>query len=61
MGRPSQSRTSSFASHGAILKFVLGREHSALDDPDLSRLSDFMLGFFVVCGIMFVSPPFLAD
>ena len=53
MGRPSLFFRYSPAGAIAMLKLLVTREHKALNDSYLSKLSDAMLGFFVVYTVLF--------
>jgi hypothetical protein len=53
MGRPSLFLRNSPAAGWALLKFLVIREHRALGDGYLSRLSDSMLAFLSVYLVMF--------
>lgn len=54
MGRPSLFLRNSIAGGLATLRFLVGREHKALDDSALSRLSDAALVFFVIYPPLFL-------
>ena len=54
MGRPSLFLRNNISNGLATMKFLFAREHRALGDAYLSRLSDFMLGFLVVYLALFV-------
>ncbi len=58
MGRPSLFLRNSPAGAIAMLKFLVTREHKALNDGYLSKLSDAMLAFFVVYAILFFALSF---
>ncbi|AOH36488.1 hypothetical protein BGP89_09065 [Luteimonas sp. JM171] len=53
MGRPSLVLRNNIATNWATLKFLVGREHRALGDSGLSKLSDAMLGFFAIYLVVF--------
>ena len=53
MGRPSLFLRNHIAGGWATLKFLAGREHKALNDSYLSKLSDAMLIFFSVYLLLF--------
>jgi hypothetical protein len=53
MGRPSLFLRNSIAGGWATLKFLLNREHKALNDEYLSKLSDTMLIYFAVYLLLF--------
>ncbi|MGY1528729.1 hypothetical protein [Luteimonas sp. A649] len=53
MGRPSLFLRNSIAGGWATLKFLVAREHKALNDGHLSRLSDAMLVFFAIYLFLF--------
>ncbi len=53
MGRPSLFLRNSIAGGWATLKFLTVREHKALNDSYLSKLSDAMLVFFAVYLLLF--------
>ncbi len=53
MGRPSLFLRNHIAGSWATLKFLVGREHRALNDRYLSKLSDAMLIFFAVYLLLF--------
>lgn len=53
MGRPSLFLRNSPAGAIAMLKFLVTREHKALNDSYLSKLSDAMLVFFLVYTVLF--------
>lgn len=54
MGRPSLFFRNSPAGVWAMLKFLVAREHRALGDSYLSKLSDGMLIFFLVYLAVFL-------
>jgi len=54
MGRPSLFLRNSPAGVWAMLKFLVVREHRALGDSYLSKLSDGMLIFFLVYFVLFL-------
>jgi len=54
MGRPSLFLRNNIAGGWATLKFLVGREHKALNDSYLSKLSDAMLVFFTIYLLLFV-------
>jgi hypothetical protein len=58
MGRPSLFLRNNSATVWATLKFIIGREHRVLGDSYLSRLSDFMLIFFVIYLLLFLGKAF---
>jgi len=53
MGRPSLFLRNSIAGGWATLKFLAGREHRALNDSYLSKLSDAMIVFFAIYLLLF--------
>jgi hypothetical protein len=53
MGRPSLFLRNSIAGGWATLKFLVTREHKALNDSYLSKLSDAMLVFFAIYLLLF--------
>jgi hypothetical protein len=53
MGRPSLFLRNSIAGGWATLKFLIAREHKALNDSYLSKLSDAMLVFFAIYLVLF--------
>lgn len=53
MGKPSLFLRNSIAGGWATLKFLLAREHKALSDSYLSKLSDAMLVFFAIYLLLF--------
>ncbi len=55
MGKPSLFWNNSMKTGYATLKFIGRREHRELNDPGLSKLSDFTLAFFFVYLILFFS------
>lgn len=55
MGRPSLFLRNSISSNFATMKFLFAREHKALNDAKLSKLSDSMLAFFLVYLVLFFS------
>ena len=59
MGRPSLFWRNSPSAMFAMLKFLFTREHRALHDRYLSRLSDGMLIFFVLYLVLFLGLLFL--
>ncbi|WP_330970505.1 hypothetical protein, partial [Lysobacter sp. A3-1-A15] len=54
MGRPSLFLRNSPAGVIAMLKFLVRREHRALSDGGLSKLSDAMLVFLAVYLVLFI-------
>ena len=54
MGRPSLFLRNHISGNWATFKFLITREHKALNDPWLSKLSDFMLAFISAYVILFV-------
>jgi|SRR5690606_21578021 len=54
MGRPSLFLRNSPAGAIAMLKFLARREHLALKDSYLSKLSDSMLVFFAIYLVLFI-------
>jgi hypothetical protein len=48
MGRPTLFVRNNIATGFATMKFIFAREHRDLGDTQLSKLSDFMLGYFVL-------------
>ena len=66
MGRPSLFLRNSISGGWATLKFLTTREHKALNDSYLSKLSDGMLVFFAIylllfLGVFFVIPTLVAS
>ena len=59
MGRPSLFLRNNISGNWATLKFLVLREHKALDDPQLSKLSDFMLAYLSVYLVVFLALVFL--
>lgn len=59
MGKPSLFLRNSIAGGWATLKFLVGREHEALNDSYLSKLSDAMLVFFAIYLLAFFGLFFL--
>jgi hypothetical protein len=55
MGRPSLFLRNSIGGGWATIRFLVAREHKALNDSYLSKLSDFMLVFLVVYVVLFTS------
>ena len=55
MGRPSLFLRNSISGGWATLKFLVAREHIALGDPQLSKLSDFMLAYLLVYLVLFLA------
>jgi hypothetical protein len=55
MGRPSLFLRNSISGGWATLKFLATREHKALNDKYLSKLSDAMLAFFGIYLLLFVA------
>ena len=53
MGRPSLFLRNNIATGFATMKFLFAREHRALDDGYLSKLSDFMLAYIVAYLVLF--------
>ena len=53
MGKPSLFLRNNIATGWATLKFIVGREHRALNDSYLSKLSDGMLVYFSVYLLLF--------
>ena len=53
MGRPSLFRLSNGSNGWPTLRFLVAREHKAMADPGLSKLSDAMLIFFTVYLLLF--------
>ena len=53
MGRPTLFLRNNIATGLMTAKFLFLREHKQLGDPELSRLSDFMLWFFAVYVAVF--------
>ena len=54
MGRPSLFLRNSPSGVWAMLKFLVAREHRALGDTYLSKLSDGMLAFLLVYLVLFI-------
>ena len=54
MGRPSLFLRNHIAGSWATFKFLVGREHKALNDDYLSKLSDAMLVFFAIYLLLFI-------
>jgi hypothetical protein len=59
MGRPSLFLRNNVATGLATLKFVFAREHRALGDSYLSRLSDVILVYSIIYLLFFLSFAFL--
>ena len=55
MGEPSLFMNNSMKTGLATLKFIGKREHNQLNDPALSKLSDFALVFFIIYTVIFFS------
>jgi hypothetical protein len=55
MGRPSLFLRNNISGNWATLKFLVLREHKVLDDPQLSKLSDFMLAYLSVYLVVFLA------
>ena len=55
MGSPSLFLRNSPAGTIALLKFLVAREHKILNDSSLSKLSDAMLGFFLIYLVLFLA------
>lgn len=53
MGRPTLFLRNSPGGAIGMLKFLVTREHKALNDSHLSKLSDAMLAFFIVYTVLF--------
>ena len=53
MGEPSLFMNNSIKTGLATLKFIGKREHNMLNDPALSKLSNFALVFFVLYLVIF--------
>lgn len=53
MGEPSLFFNNSLKTGLVTLKFIGKREHNNLNDPALSKLSDFALVFFVIYAVIF--------
>ncbi len=53
MGRPSLFLRNNVATGWATMKFLIAREHRALNDTYLSKLSDVMLVFFIIYLLLF--------
>ena len=53
MGKPSLFWNNSMKTGFATLKFIGKREHKELNNPGLSKLSDFALVFFFVYMVLF--------
>lgn len=53
MGRPSLFLRNNIATGLATLKFVFARQHRTLNDPYLSRLSDFVLIYSTIYLLFF--------
>ena len=53
MGEPSLFFNNSIKTGFTTLKFIGKREHKTLNDPTLSKLSDFALIFFIVYSVIF--------
>jgi hypothetical protein len=58
MGEPGLIWNNSMKTGFATLKFIGLREHTDLNNPALSKLSDFALVFFVVYTLIFFSMSF---
>jgi hypothetical protein len=58
MGKPSLFLRNNIATGWATLKFIMAREHTPLNDSYLSKLSDFMLVFFVIYLVLFLGLAF---
>jgi hypothetical protein len=54
MGKPGIFRNNSIRTNYALMKFLIKREHKILEDPLVSKLSDFMLAYMVIYFIIFV-------
>ncbi len=59
MGRPSLFLRNNIEGGWKTLKFLVTREHKALNDSYLSKLSDAMLVFFIVYLAIFFSLSFV--
>ena len=53
MGRPSLFLRNNISNGGATLKFLFSREHKALNDRNLSKLSDAMLVVITIYVLVF--------
>jgi hypothetical protein len=53
MGKPSLFLRNNIATGWATMKFLIAREHRALNDGYLSKLSDAMLAFFAIYLLLF--------
>jgi hypothetical protein len=53
MGEPSLFMNNSMKTGLATLKFIGKREHNQLNDPALTKLSDFALVFFIIYTVIF--------
>ena len=60
MGKPSLFLRNNIATGWATMKFLFAREHRALNDPYLSKLSDAMLVFFAIYMVLFLGLSFLS-